>query len=198
MKKLLARLDAALRRQRPEYYSTLLPGATPEQIQGLEKSLQMRLPKDLRDLLEWKGGHAKLIRDIGEFDTGDPLYGKYRLMSVEQIQDVTEEMREMLEGDEWDEPGWWNARFIPFAHDLSSDYLLLDMSGPVLGPRGRVMDWAHASPQRIIVCPSLRNLIECVVTALESGLSDPQQDGVRYREILIQQNPGYPFFVGLG
>jgi hypothetical protein len=40
MRELLPRLDIGLRRQRPEYYEMLLPGATVEELAQLDRALR--------------------------------------------------------------------------------------------------------------------------------------------------------------
>jgi cell wall assembly regulator SMI1 len=192
MEDLLQRLDAALRQQRPEYYSTLLPGANPEEIAQLERTLRWPVPDDLRALLAWKNGHPRKELSVGYVYTGDPLWGKYTLMSIQEIIPSCEDMREMLEGEEWDYPDWWHTGYIPFATDMGGDYLLIDMAATLSGHPGQIMDWAHAAPLRQILCASLRSFVEAVVIALESGLGDPEEDGVQYEAILKQRNPGYP------
>lgn len=194
MRKLLQRLDAALRRQRAAYYATFNPWATNDQLRALEVSLRMLIPSELRDLLEWKNGHPQKLLENGYADMGEPFYDRYRLMSAEQIGNTVEELRRASEDEGWGIPGWWNPRYIPFGHDFYGNYLVIDMSGPLL-KRGRIIDWTFSSRQRVVLCGSLSGLLECVVAGLESGLVDPEQDAVRFREILIQQNPGYPFYV---
>lgn len=192
MKELLPRLDAALRRQRPEYYAGLLPGATPNEIAELEDAVRMPVPEDLRALLTWKNGHAKIEMEVGYAHEGDPLWGKYRLMGVEEIVLSCEEMRDMLEGEEWDDPDWWHGGYIPFATDWGGDYLLIDTAPHLPGRAGQIVDWAHDAPLRIMLCADLAGFIEAVVVGLESGLKDPEDDGVQYQEILKQRSPGYP------
>ncbi len=192
MEELLERLDTVLRRQRPEYYATLLPEATPEEFRRLETALGTPVPDDLSALLAWKNGHPRKDLARGYVYVGEPIWGKYRLMSVEEIALSCEEMIEMLEGEEWDDPNWWHAGYIPFASDDGGDYLLIDTAAHLAALPGEVMDWAHAAPMRILICGSLRGFIESVVVALENGAASPEEDWEQYKAAFSGCNPGYP------
>lgn len=165
----LFRLESDLRSRRPDYLASLSPG----------EDVLPDAPPELRALLSWRNGHL-------DPDEAEPLFGKYQLMSADEIEEDRGMFNEMLEGDEWDNPDWWNYGYWPFATDGSSDYLLIDTEGHLGGKPGQIIDWDHASPMRQILCDTLERFLDSVATPDPNGL-DPIKS-------LFARNPGFPVF----
>jgi hypothetical protein len=146
---LLARLDTWLRTHRPRYADGLLPGATAEELAGLQERVAAALPDDLAALLQWHNGQS--LDFAGSFE------GSWNLMSTTRIADAKKE----FDGG------------IPFLDDGVGDYLYLDPSQPGIPVREYRVGESNAS----IVAPNLSAWLREFVTAVEAGAyhADPER-----------------------
>jgi cell wall assembly regulator SMI1 len=148
---LLARLERWLARHRPRYHGALLPGATPADLDALQKKLGISLPADLRVLLAWHNGQRRDFTGAFEQD--------WRLMGTDRIAAATADLDADAASTGW-RPVW-----VPFLDDDAGDYVCLD-TGPAAVPVREF--WLGRSDQPV-VARSLAEWLERFVTAVEQG-----------------------------
>ncbi len=195
----IARLDAALRAVHPEFLAAHAPGATIEQIDALEALTGKPLPGTLRDLLAWHNG----VGTRGALATFD---GPWNFMSVEQIIEAIEMLRDLLEHEQdWKQQNWWGYDWIPFLEDNFGDHVCVDLDGggtlendgqPFTGGvAGQIMQFDHAAELRVVVAPSLDIWLTALVQAIEEGVLRPETKkvnrGIRYA-LNETDEPGSP------
>jgi cell wall assembly regulator SMI1 len=151
LKSLLARLEGWLAKHRSSYHQGLAPGATAEQLGGLEQALGMKLPADLRTLLEWHNGQNPDL--VGAFRES------FRLLGTEEIaQEYRDEVGR--HGDTWDK-SW-----ISFLADDQGDFVCADG-----GQKGApVREIWRGRPGSEVVAPSLTAWVQRFVEEVEAGL----------------------------
>jgi cell wall assembly regulator SMI1 len=145
----LQRLETWLRQHRPGMLQALRPGATPAELDALQRQIGMALPASLRDLLAWHNGQ-KADR-LGGFEQD------WRLMSTEQIEKARRELRETA--------GQAGASWLPIFEDGNGDYLFVD-TGSTPAPLRTY--WVGQAEQPTIA-PSLDVWLEDFVSAAEQG-----------------------------
>jgi cell wall assembly regulator SMI1 len=150
LKSLFARLDRWLANHRSGYHQGLASGATAEQLAGLEEALGMKLPAELRTLLEWHNGQTPDL--VGAFRES------FRLLGTEEI---AQEYRDQVgrHGDLWDK-GW-----IPFLADDQGDFVCVDV-GQKGEPVPEIWRGRHTSD---MVAPSLTAWVQTFIEEVEAG-----------------------------
>lgn len=196
---LLQRLDALLHQKWSSFYEMLLPGLSSEQIQRVESALGVELPQEFKLFYQWKNGHSN-----SEYKN---LWYNRNLLNVEQILETWTVMNELLELGEFEEPNWWNPRWIPFAENGAGDHYVLDLAGSFGGQPGQVIEFWHNDPDRHIYFDSFSKWLETIVLAIERGYQNHsgnyrredaeafklvEEDDRIFEQAYADINPGFP------
>ena len=183
---LIARLNAALQKRRPDFYKCLQPGLTNAQILSLEEKVGVTLPDDFKKFYAWKNGQNI---EAGRF------VANYDFMDVNGIIYTVEMMNHMTQGGEFDRANWWNIGWIPFLYNGGGDSVCLDLAGSFNGEIGQIIEFWHASADRDITHQSFYKWLETLVLAMESGVLPYDDNDDYYDEFKVleaKNNPGYP------
>jgi cell wall assembly regulator SMI1 len=148
----LIRLDRWLARHRQRYRAGMLPGASPGDLDDLQKKINFSLPDDLRTWLGWHNGQEPDL--VGHF------LENWDLMSSAEIAEV----KQALDADRDSKTGWQKA-WIPFLDDDQGDYIVLDTSRtpPV------VRAFVPGAAKHPELASSLQAWLDQYVRALEQG-----------------------------
>jgi cell wall assembly regulator SMI1 len=150
---ILDRLDRWLRKHRPGMLHALRPGATAEEVDGLQTRVGIALPASLRTLLAWHNGQSE--DRLGGFEQD------WQLMSTSQIENT---YRELLKQQSETGPSW-QPPWLPVFEDGNGDYLFVDTSTSSAPLRAC---WAGQAEQPTLG-PSLEAWLEDFVNAVEKG-----------------------------
>lgn len=164
---LLARLDKWLATHRTVYHTGLRPGATPEDLDQLEKEIGCLLPEALRSWLTWHNGQ--------DAETVGALEGRWIPMSTKEIAETKKE-RDANPTDGWQDT------WVPFLDDDRGNYLCIDTHEP--GHPLRECREGHA--ENPVVAPSLAAWLEGFLKGLEEGKyhEDPER-GTFFRSEMV-------------
>ncbi|AWM38578.1 SMI1 / KNR4 family protein [Gemmata obscuriglobus] len=175
MRKLWARIKAALRASAPDRLAVLAGGATPEVIADAETRLGVTLPVDVRESYAVHNG------------SGDADVLAHRTMGLIDVPllslDAVVRDREMWLG--WWEDGsfddrradprgpvraqWWCRGWVPVTWDGGGDHLCIDLDPASGGVSGQVIYFCHEVGPVEVVAPSWRAYLEGYAADLESG-----------------------------
>lgn len=153
MAELVARLDAWLARNRPDYYARLRPGLTEAEWAGFEARLGVRLPDAFRVLYLWRDGQS---------DEAGSFHGNQTWMPTAEIAETKELMDGMIGYDF--EPGCWERSWVPILHNGAGSHLCIDTGAP---EPGRLVEFWNRDDDRPVVSPSLERWMYGFVTSLE-------------------------------
>jgi cell wall assembly regulator SMI1 len=153
MSGLLSRLEKWLARHRRHFLKGLLPGASPADLESLQKAVGVPVPADLKALLAWHNGQSDDCPSRFEQD--------WILLSSDRIADVKRD----LDGDTAARDGGWKPDWVPFLDDDSGDYGCVDSSKP----EGPVREFWQGRKRHPVVAPSLAAWLAGVVGAMERG-----------------------------
>ena len=157
---LIRRMDAWLAANRPEYYATLLPGATDEQLDAFERRFEMTLPRGFRALYGWRNG-----QDPMSFDS---LQGNWMFASLEDVTDTKDTLDGMI-GYDFEDPAWWRAGWVPFLGNGGGSHLCVDMRAEDGGQPGQLIEFWKADADRPIAYPDFAAWLRQLVDAMEGG-----------------------------
>ncbi|MFD3702190.1 SMI1/KNR4 family protein [Nocardia sp. NPDC058658] len=194
MHPLLTRLDDWLASNRPEYHAGLRPGAADSAIDEIARRIDGELPPLLRSLLVWHDGHV---------DTNTACLESYWCpMSAEGIVDTLDMIADMVEYEDFADE--WGIDWVPFLENQFGDYVCIDLHGAFDGTPGQIVEFHHDGDYRTITFPSLQAWLETLVTALESGMYEVEEDGrpqvvddAAYEALVADRHPGYPIDIQL-
>ncbi|WP_329576313.1 SMI1/KNR4 family protein [Kitasatospora sp. NBC_01250] len=153
------RIEAWLAQHAPSTAALLLPPSAREEIGAAERTLGLRFPPDLVDLLRLCGGSAE-----GPFDFG--LGGPYRLHTVAEMTEKQLTMTEVVGavGEEVMDGSYWHRQFLPIGNWTGTYLLVLDCRpGPGYGRVGRL---AEGSGTSFGIWDSLADLLAAQAEAL--------------------------------
>lgn len=160
--------------------SFLRQPASIEEIEGLERTLGISLPTDLRRLYELHNG---------ELD-GEP--GLFFGMSFLPLSGVLSEWQSCsaLAGDramndvpfyavppETIKDQYINSKWIPFAADFDSNFLAVDLDPGPNGTYGQVINFGIKENTRHVVAHSVEDLIEFISKTLQEGPYTIDEEG---------------------
>lgn len=168
LRALLARLERWLASHRPHYLASLRPGAAPDDLAALERSLGMPLPEELRGLLAWHDGQSD--------DCPARLEGNWLLLSAARIAEAKRDL------DAEAETTGWLSSWIPFLDDDAGDYLALDTA-----ERGHpVREFWLGNAEHPITASSLIDWLTRFIDDLEAGryAEDPERGEMLRRDDL--------------
>ncbi|WP_315120289.1 SMI1/KNR4 family protein [uncultured Clostridium sp.] len=153
MKEQLDILDNYLRAKRPDFYSMLNEPLKENQIKALEEKFNIILPKDLKELYQWKNGQRN--------DCYDSFVNNSMFIPLEEALNSGSELTSMI-GYDFDIENWWNENWIPILHNGGGDYICYDIRGIFTGEQGQLIEFWHADNDRNIIAPNLKCFIEAI------------------------------------
>jgi cell wall assembly regulator SMI1 len=161
MDALLTRLEAWLARHRRHFLEGLAPGATPAELEDLQRRFGVPLPASLRALLAWHNGQTP--ETLARFEAD------WSLMSAREIADAKQELDAQAAGG----ATGWQAAWVPFLDNDDGDYVCLDTAQP----GAPVREFWQDRREHPVVAPSLEAWLEDKVTAMERGAyhEDPER-----------------------
>jgi cell wall assembly regulator SMI1 len=151
--KLWQRLESWLATHRKRYFEGLAPGATPAELEELQRALGMPLPAELSAWLKRHNGQS--------YDFTGSFVESWNLMTTRQIAGAKRELDAMAT----DTPSGWQKTWIPFLSDTQGDYVCLDTTESP--PPVREL-WV-GQPEHRIVAPSLTAWFVRFVEEVERG-----------------------------
>ena len=146
-----SRLETWLRKHRRRFLASLNPGATPAELDTLQKQVAAPLPEFLRTLLAWHNGQGQDF--VGAFEEN------WLLMSCQTIA----EAKRYLDAEAKD-MGWQPA-WIPFLDNDAGDYLCADTSQQ----QAPVRAFYLGNTEHPAVAESLERWVEDFVSNVEKG-----------------------------
>jgi cell wall assembly regulator SMI1 len=189
MEDLIARLDAWLSRERPEFYAHLLPGLTDAALRDLETRLGRALPAEFQAFYRWRNG-----QDASYFES---FFHNFSLMPAVHIVEAQRVLNDLLEAGDFDLPNWWSPQWVPFLYNGAGDHYCVDTGGSFGGVPGQVLMFNHDWENRDIEYPSFHAWLATVVEALEAGMFEYGEYGMQpvddaWDALCAVRNPGYP------
>lgn len=164
---LVARLDRWLKKNRPGYYATLLPGVKPEILKKYERASGYSFPPLFREFYLWRNGED-IMAGVEE-----RFYENWSLEST-----FPDPGPDMEPGGHNEELDYWNKDWHAFAGDGGGDFLILDMAGSHGGKPGQIIDYWHEDNESGILFPSFDCFLESFVETLEADCWEVQEDGI--------------------
>lgn len=155
---LLARLERWLGASRPEYFATLRPGVSADQLDEVERRFGLRLPEAFRQLYQWRDGQ----------DGYDSLQHNRMLMPLENAVSAKEMLDDMI-GADFEAPEWWRREWIPFLENGAGDHLVVDFLGIDGGQPGQIVAFWHDWENRSVKHPSFEAWLRDLVESMENG-----------------------------
>lgn len=138
--------------------------ASSTDISALEKSIGIKLPRELAEFLKIHNG-----ADVDDFyDKDHPIHDIFgtQMSSTEYIEGTYECNTGLLEDGDFDDmhdevdagPGvkkvWWDAKWIPFTHDGGGNSVCIDMSPASGGTKGQIIKFDHDYGARKVIANS--------------------------------------------
>ncbi len=194
MDELIRRLDAWLRRHRPDFYATLLPGLRPSELNAFAKAVAVRLPEQFRQLYSWRNGQSS--DDSRTFLDGNTWLNLAAVRSEWVL--LSEIRQEIIEDGDLNDDTWFRPTWLPFLDSGGGDDLCVDVGGSFGGTPGQLIPFSHEGDNRVIEYPSLERWLGIVVESLEAGLWREVEghltpaNEAKLKKFIKARNPGYP------
>ncbi|MCS3782294.1 SMI1/KNR4 family protein [Tsukamurella ocularis] len=210
MHPLIARLDAALATNYPEFHAALGPGSPQEDLDELERTFGIPLPQLYRDFVAWHGPDPR-----NQYPRSAYMIKYYELTSARNATATLTMLRE-LRADEigWIASAWWGEHYLPLMEHGGPE-LVIDMKGearlegdgtsPYPSIAGQVLEFHHADELRPVHAPSLEAWIEAVAISCERQVFGVEindygkgpvlyltDEGDRFDSVLGELAPGFP------
>jgi cell wall assembly regulator SMI1 len=176
MERIWLRLEAWLRQNAPDVYSTLQPGATEDELQTVESDLGVRLPRPVKDFYRIHNGQWT---DKYGFTARKFLYG-WEVPPLKRAVQQWKLWKDVLENGDFDgihsQPDkgvrndWWNVKWIPITQNSSGDHICLDLAPEKEGSVGQMITMWHDAPERKVVAQGFKEWVERFAGGLEQGL----------------------------
>lgn len=167
--KLVLRLDAWLRENRPDYHATLNPGIGAAELVAWERSLEQKYHKDLGlSPADWLRKLPQTFRDLYLWRNGHPSEEQALHRNLRYLP-----LREVLT---------WQpvAGALAFLWSDTRRMLALDLLGKVKGPKasiaGQVFSADADTVQGAVDAPNFDSWLEAFVTTLEAGHWEVEDD----------------------
>jgi cell wall assembly regulator SMI1 len=181
MKEIWQRIEQWLKENAPETFDSLNPGASEEEIAGLENLLSVRLPADMRE--------SYLIHN-GQNNACEFIDSRY-FFSIEEIKRNWLNWKGMFETGGYGEndasagesdaeikAGWYNPKWIPLSNDAAANQNFLDLDPTEKGTAGQIILYLHDDSEITkFVAYSYRDWLENFADDLEFGIYAMVEDG---------------------
>lgn len=164
------RIDSWLTSNGIEAHVRLLPGAKKEDIQKIEKTVEVALPKAIKDSWQIHNGQHGLAT---------ALVPPWEILSDEGIMRFWNRMQKLMADGVFDETQaiaigpvqavWWHAAWVPLAHNGAGDLLCADMAPAKNGRKGQIITVWHVREQREVIADSFVEWLNSFADDLEQG-----------------------------
>ncbi len=195
MDELWTRLETFLQLNAPQIYAGLAPAATEAEIADTEARCGFSFPPDVRrsylrhngQLLDeqWAfAGGTFIPSGCGLFPLADIL-DRWQSMADGAKSMETMEVMPFAEGaSPGIQPVFVSQRWLPFAADISGNYLCLDFDPTPVGTLGQIVEFNHEAEGQRCLAPSFRVWLEMIVGDLETGrlVWNTELEGYEYPE----------------
>jgi cell wall assembly regulator SMI1 len=167
MKQYWERIEAWIKKNRPEFLDDLNPGATEEEFEVVEKIIQVHLPEDLKEFYRCHNGQKS------EFEYS--LFFGCDLLSLEEIarqwnvwKDVGADgvMNEDMEADMASMPEgvikhlYTSERWIPFIHDGGGNHIGIDYDPDEEGIIGQIIVFGRDEDVKLLAARTFTEFID--------------------------------------
>jgi cell wall assembly regulator SMI1 len=167
MKETWKTIENKLKEIAPLVYEDLNGGATQEQIEELERVIGAKLPGDFVEFYKVHNGQTPI-----KFDPNISLFDHTKLMSIDEIIEVWEMWKELVDAGEFidhknkpkeSNPGigikndWWNTLWVPFFNDGDSNHYCIDLDPAKDGNYGQVIQTWHDDKDRKFIARSFKD-----------------------------------------
>ncbi len=182
MKTIWNRIETWLEKNLPKMREGLMPGASQEQIQELEKLVDVTLPEDFRESLR--------IHD-GQNGLASPLLDEWQLFQIKYMMSDWQCMKELFDQGKLEGPvqtegtvkaQWWNPRWLEVATNGAGDLICLDFDPASGGEVGQVIIFWHVHGERKVLAPSFQAWLADFAADLEQGKYAVEGEELRKKE----------------
>ncbi len=186
MKTALKQLERALEGSCPEVWGAMRRGASEEGLAALERAVGVKLPADLRELLQWRNG-CKLGAFYGDYVFSSAQEIKAQFLTMKSARRASAAVRASC-----------NALWIPFLNDQAGNFYAVDMAGVLGGKPGQIVLYDHAREAHPVVFAGLVKFVETMTALAEKGLlgepdgKDATEAGEARDAVYRRMNRGYP------
>jgi cell wall assembly regulator SMI1 len=149
-------------------------GASPADLDSLEKHLGVSLPEDLKGFLSIRNGQQ---------DEGTGIVFGEQILSTEGIKRCWNDWREIdeeemnadcaefmkSEPEGYIKPLYTNKKWIPLTHDLGGNHIGIDYDPDEKGNTGQIIAFGRDEDTKRLVAPSFSEFISKLVTSLKKA-----------------------------
>jgi len=149
------RLENLYSKYSPDILADLMPGASKEEFDGLEKLLKIQLPQSF-----WL---VYLIHN-GQTGIAAPALVDWYLLPIKSIQKQWLLMSKLLDQGALNaeatakgpvQPVWWKTSWIPVGASGGGDFQCLDLDPAPGGKAGQIVTFLHTDGERCVAASSL-------------------------------------------
>lgn len=168
MKELWSAIKAKLSEIAPEIIENLNEGATDENLNLLEKTINAKLPESFKEFYKIHDGQSggPGMFDCEEFLSIDRIIDEYsiwkKLLDQNKLQGTSNP-------DEGIKNNWWNSLWIPITYDGSGNHYCLDLDPSEEGHYGQIIRMWHDDSERTLEADSFLEWVTTYKENLESG-----------------------------
>ncbi|MEX3748347.1 SMI1/KNR4 family protein [Lysinibacillus xylanilyticus] len=179
MKKLWSKFENWLELNCPEIVESFNEPAAETEIAKAEQKMGITFPNSFKELLLIHNGQRNEYPEQRFEYVG--AIGNYELLTIEEIVDTWETMKELLDNkvfedfDEVEALGpvkeeyWWNPRWISIATNGTGDDICIDLDPAEGGTVGQVITFWHDWEERKVISRSLEEWFGEITKCLEDG-----------------------------
>jgi cell wall assembly regulator SMI1 len=164
------RIEAWLKKNAPDTFAALRPGASDDDVEQAERALGRKLPKPVVDSYKLHDGMR---------GGAGPLVDEWSLMALATVVREWKTLKKLLDDGTFEgttadaaaqiKSTWWSPGWIPIAGNGSGDYLCVDLDPEPGGKAGQVISFLHADPHRELVAKDLPAWLAQVADAMKAG-----------------------------
>ena len=190
MNEWVGRLEKWYAAKRKKVLAELAPPASDADLAKLEERVGAKLPAGLVALWKWHDGAKP--------DTYSGFQFNRQLMSVSDALETMTIMDDLVAAGEFEQPHWWNKRWVPFLANGGGDHFCVDMAGSFGGQPGQILEFWHDEDDRTIAYPNIEAWLRCFVEGLEANMYRdedgdlPVKDDDAWDALCAKVCPGYP------
>ncbi|MFM2054022.1 MAG: hypothetical protein RL456_2059 [Pseudomonadota bacterium] len=169
---LVARLEQALARHRPDLLADLNPPATEADLAALQAALGQPLPDGLRRWLARHDGQRAAAGGLFEDGGHEALSARGILAQWSLWARMLDEGRfasRLAEAAPGVRAAWWDRGWVPFTHDGAGSHLCLDLAPAEGGTPGQVIAVAGDGPAREVRAVSLQAWLAQAIDRIGAG-----------------------------
>jgi cell wall assembly regulator SMI1 len=165
------RIERVLRERVPDTALTLAPPATDEEIDDLQRAINLTLPPEFCQSLRIHNGQNDPTRCHGFFIEGLLASTKQIAETWRMLTDLDEQFRQRETN--WDTHGhgeWWNGHWVPFTIG-DGDCLCINLNPQVRsgGTLGEIVCHVHDNPHESGIAASYGAWLQRLAERLEDG-----------------------------